>query len=312
MNGLELSRTYFRNTAEPMLKRDFPDVFPRLAAGLAGNGSECFGYDDEISRDHDWGVDFYIWTCESDSGLIAALHNWKLKLLDDHPPDFRRERSEYGARIGVITCGDFYYSLIGCRDTPKTTDEWVRAPEENYALAVNGDVFIDGPGEFTKTRSGLLGYYPEDIRRKKIAAKCMGLAQTGQYNHERTAKRRDWVTLRGVLSRFTDGALAMVFLLNKVYRPYYKWAFRAASGLPVLGAETAQLLLKISELGGLDGESFDVRQRYIDELCALFSFELKAQGLSGTEESFLALHGEDIQKNIKDDVLRSLPAQYEI
>jgi hypothetical protein len=57
MKGLELSRQYFTDVAEPLLKRDFPALYPRLAAGLAGNGSECFGYDDEISRDHDWGID---------------------------------------------------------------------------------------------------------------------------------------------------------------------------------------------------------------------------------------------------------------
>ena len=312
MNGLELSRDYFFNIAEPELRRDFPELYPRLAAGLAGNGSECFGYDDEISRDHDWGVDFYIWTAESDKGFIPSLRDWKNELFNKRPPEFPRTRSEYGARIGVMTCGEFYSGLIGAPEGPKTLNEWLRAPEENFAMAVNGSVFMDGHGEFTQIRGCLLDYFPEDIRRKRIAAKCMALAQAGQYNHGRTAKRHDWVTLRTVLSKFTDSAIALAFLLNKTYRPYYKWAFRALKDLAAPGNETAGLLAKIAEAGGLDGESFSVRDNCISELCKAFARELKAQGLSGSDDSFMAPHGEDVQRGIKDEFLRSLPAQYEI
>jgi hypothetical protein len=55
MNGMALSRRYFSDVADPRLKIEFPDLYGRMASGLVGNGSECFGYDDEISRDHDWG-----------------------------------------------------------------------------------------------------------------------------------------------------------------------------------------------------------------------------------------------------------------
>ena len=37
-----------------MLEKEFRDVLPYLAAGLTGSGSECFGFDDEVSRDHDF------------------------------------------------------------------------------------------------------------------------------------------------------------------------------------------------------------------------------------------------------------------
>ena len=312
MNCLELSREYFFNIAEPALRREFPMLYPRLAIGLVGNGSECFGYDDVISRDHDWGIDFFIWTTEDDRNMISALQDWKNTLFDEHPPEFRRARSEYGAQVGTMTFGDFYSSLIGAADGPQTINEWLRAPEENFAMAVNGEVFVDGCGGFSKTREYLLKYYPEDIRRKRIAARCMALAQTGQYNHERTAKRGDWVTLRAVLARFTDAAIAMTFLLNKAFRPYYKWAYRALIDLPILGAEGAHLLLLIAETAGLDNESFSIRQQSIAELCELFVHELHAQGLSGSDDWFLTAHGEEAMSGIEDNFLRSLPTQYEI
>ena len=56
MKALELSRRYYFDCCEPVLRREVPELLPRLAAGLVGEGSDCFGYDDELSRDHDWGL----------------------------------------------------------------------------------------------------------------------------------------------------------------------------------------------------------------------------------------------------------------
>ena len=49
MQGLELAKRYYEEVGRPMLERDFPELLPRLAAGLVGEGSECLGFDDAIS-----------------------------------------------------------------------------------------------------------------------------------------------------------------------------------------------------------------------------------------------------------------------
>ena len=54
MNGLELSERFYLECGKPMLEEQFPALLPYLAAGLLGSGSECAGFDDETSRDHDF------------------------------------------------------------------------------------------------------------------------------------------------------------------------------------------------------------------------------------------------------------------
>ena len=58
MKGLELSRAYWEKCALPLFRRELPAFLERAAVGLVGEGSECFGFDDEISQDHDWGPGF--------------------------------------------------------------------------------------------------------------------------------------------------------------------------------------------------------------------------------------------------------------
>lgn len=46
--------------------------------------------------------------------------------------------------------------------------------------------------EFTRWRKTLLDFYPEDVRLKKIASRCMTIGQAGQYNLARCVKRGDF------------------------------------------------------------------------------------------------------------------------
>ena len=54
MKGLELSKAYYEAFGKQMIHDKFPELEKEIAIGLVGSGSECYGYDDEISKDHDF------------------------------------------------------------------------------------------------------------------------------------------------------------------------------------------------------------------------------------------------------------------
>jgi hypothetical protein len=51
MQGLELCRLFYERYGALLMDAD---ALPFVTVGLVGNGSECFGFDDEISQDHDF------------------------------------------------------------------------------------------------------------------------------------------------------------------------------------------------------------------------------------------------------------------
>jgi len=192
MNGLTLSEQYFHEHGLPMILQSFPLHARRMACGLVGDGSECFGFDDEISRDHDWGPGFCIWLTREDYDDIAKDLIRKYEQL---PGTFlgydSRIQSEWGnERIGVFEIDDFISRYIGYRSVPQNNEEWMIVPESALAAATNGKVFYDPLGEFSLIRNRLLQFYPDDVRLKKMAARCMTIAQSGQYNLGRCIKKR--------------------------------------------------------------------------------------------------------------------------
>ena len=307
--GMALSRRFWTEVLEPALRREFPALLPRLAAGLAGNGSECFGFDDAYSRDHDWGVEVFLWLTDADADCIPVLAGWKRRLLEAHPEFPARVRAADSGDGGVMTCGTFYRRLTGREAGPQSVREWFTTPEDVLAMAANGAVFFDGPGQFSAVRERLLHGRPEDLRRKRIAARCMMLAQTGQYNLGRSVRRRQFVTAAACVSRFVEDAIWMTFLLNDVYQPYYKWAYSAMCRLPRLAGAVGPLLEELTALGGWSDDVCLLRQSCVDRLCALFADALRQDGLSRETDPFLAVHGRAVQASITDPLLASLPPQ---
>ena len=307
MNGLELSRTFFEEWGRPMLEREFPQLLPLLAAGLCGSGSECFGYDDEVSRDHDFEPGFCLFLPEEDvldrrSAFLLERAYAKL------PREYRGFRRPVllpvgGARRGVLRLGDFFEDKTGFRDGSLTSAAWLTVPESSLAEAVNGEVYFDNYGELTRLREALR-HYPEDVRLKRLAGQLLLMGQAGQYNYPRCLKHGETGAAALAAAEFVKSALSAQFLLYRRYQPYYKWAFRALRELPG-AADGAVALERILSLGNGEGEARE-KAALIEAVCRSVSELLAAEGLARTPGGELEALAYEVNDRIGDPALRNL------
>lgn len=301
MKGMELSRLYYEKVCKPVIEKEAGELTERTAVGLVGEGSECYGYDDEISRDHDFGPSCCFWLTKED----YRIYGGKLReILDSLPKSFMSfpalKMSEWGGgRRGVLNTESFYRKFTGKENGPETLDEWRMIPETNLSIVTNGSVFSDPLGEFTKIRNRLLEYYPEDIRLDKIASRCMKIAQSGQYNLGRCLKRGEFVAARIAEAEFINESIYMIYLLNKKYMPFYKWMHKDMQFLPILGKEVHNLLNNLISIQNSE------KPETAEKICGLIINELKIQGISENKSDFLLDHGPDIQRKISDESLRN-------
>ena len=305
--GIELARAYWEQYGEPMLREGFPELLPHVAAGLFGSGSECFGFDDEISRDHDFEPGFMLLLPGEDAvdRRSAFLLERAYAKLPDAFMGLTRSRMQPvgGPRRGVIRAADFFMEKTGSADGVLTVGQWLSLPEYALAEAVNGALFYDGPGGVTAIRERLSAY-PGDIRRKKLAGHILLMGQAGQYNYPRCLKHGEKGAAQLAAIEFARHAMSAVFLLNGVYQPYYKWALRAMRALPRLSllAELVEYLISTDNDGELAAAKADV----IEGMAADVIAELKAQGLTRVDCGDLEKHAYSVNDAIEDGALRNL------
>lgn len=307
MKGLELSEKFYKECGEPLLKEQFGDILPYLAVGLTGSGSECFGFDDEISKDHDFEPGFCIFIPD---GVIDIKREFELeKAYARLPKEFiGYKRSAYSAvggnRHGVIKTADFFESKTGSTDGILTIGQWLTVPEYALAEAVNGRVFCDNYGEFTEIRNRL-SKYPEDIRLKKIAGNLLLMGQAGQYNYNRCIKRNETAAAQLAIFEFVKSTVNVLFLLNNTYMPYYKWSFRTLRGLGLKYKKIAEALeFLISSDNSTD--TANKKSQIVEDICCEITEELNNQALSQSPSFEMEQQAYIVNNTIKDNDLRNM------
>ena len=290
-----------------MLETQFPQLLPKLAVGLFGSGSECFGFDDEVSRDHDFEPGFCIFLPGEDrvDRRSAFLLERAYAKLPKEFMGFRREilLPVGGARRGVLRTGEFFAAMVGDADGQLTTAQWLTIPEEALAEAVNGEVFFDNLGEVSRIRASLSGF-PEDIRRKRLAGQLLLMGQAGQYNYNRCLRLGETAAAQLAAHEFVKSALSAAFLLNRRYQPYYKWSFRALRALPKLGNLAEALEQLISTPNG--PEDIPIKKRIIEDTALAVAALLREEGLSAVPDGELEAHAYAVNDRIRDGELRNM------
>lgn len=304
--GLEISEAYFNEFGRPMLQEQFPQLVPLVAAGLLGSGSECFGFDDEVSRDHDFDPGFMLLLPGED--VVDRKQEFALeRAYAALPKEFCGiERPKMapvgGARRGVMRLADFLMEKTGSPTGSLTPDQWLAVPAHALAEAVNGKVFHDGPGELTRVRDHLKRY-PDDIRRKKLAGHLLLAAQAGQYNFARCLRHGEAAAAQLAVIAFAQSAMEIAFLLNDVYQPFYKWRFRALRPLPrlPLAAELLEYLITTDNAGETAREKLEVMEGMAQDIAG----ELAAQDLTRATGNDLERHAYSVNDGIADAGIRN-------
>ena len=313
MNGLELSRAFYEAYGAPLLREQFPEVAGLVAVGLIGSGSECLGFDDQVSQDHDFEPGFCLLLPGEDAvdRRTAFLLERAYAKLPKMFMGFQRSALAPvgGARHGVLRTADFFTEKVGAPDGVLTMDQWLKLPQQSLLEATGGELFRDDLGEVTAIRAAL-SHMPEDVRRKRLAGHLLIMAQAGQYNYLRCLRHGEPAAAQLAVNEFVKSCIEAVFLLNRTYAPYYKWSFRALRRLPrlALTAETLEYLLTT----GNDSELAESKYDMIESTASDIIDELQTQGLTKAICGDLEKHAYSVNDGIEDGDVRNLHILYTI
>lgn len=307
MKGLEICKNFYLEYGEKMLHEKFPDYENLIAVGLVGSGSECYGYDDEVSRDHDFEAGFCLFIPDEDAidrQVAFQLERAYSKLPKEYEGLKRSILSPVGSnRHGVIRMSEFYKEKVGSPTGDLSVSDWLHIEDFYLAEATNGEVFRDDCGAFTLIRNKLLNM-PEDIRLKRLAGNVLLMAQSGQYNFKRCLDHGEPAAAQLAVVKFVESAINTIFLLNRKYKPYYKWSFRALRELPTLGSIADSLEFLITSDNSPD--TAETKYFIIEDIASMIINELQQQEITKAVCGDLEKHAYSVNDFIKDSDIRNL------
>lgn len=304
---MENSRNFYLNKIKPMIHEMFLEYEDRIAVGLVGEGSDCFGYYDNISRDHDFGTGVCLWLTDEDyfkigERLTSAYNEIAYK------DSFHGLSERLRQRRGVMSIHDFYSNILcvdcdvdGCE---LSLSQWRVLEHSCLATATNGEVFKDDLKVFTNFRNYLLNHYPKEVYKERLAQELHNFSMTLQVNYARCMTRKDYVTANICKNDGIKAAMEIFFLLKKVYPPYYKWTFKALNKLDYNGA-FSDLIYKLS-MCEINTEAWDKEYNpdllnmddkvvmYSEQIATYLVKQLKENGFTNNLDPYLERYVNEI------------------
>ena len=309
--GMELCRRYYEEYGRPMIAGKFHAYESRIAVGLVGKGSDCFGFDDVLSQDHDFGPRFVMWVTKK---VYDEIGEELQEAYDKLPNQFlgvdRIETFHGKDRSGVMIIEEFYKNLLGFdlvgmlahnhedtasgKESLDTIKCWLSVQEYGLAAAVNGEVFRDDEGIFTQYRKLLSAYYPKAVWYRKVAQTCALFSQSGQYNLPRMRRRGQLVSAELAKAECAKQAMKLYYLLNRKYAPHDKWLYKGMPENPQMtlgeeGMENADVPKLVEQMSLLPADIAHeaALTTAVESLAVIFANELEKLNMVGKCDLYL-------------------------
>jgi hypothetical protein len=326
MKGLELGQTYFSECVDPILRTRFPGLL--YSAARLGTGSDVLGFDDETSRDHDWGPKFHIYLVpDAGDDLRSAIDN---ALTDDLPRHFRGYATGYSLHddgtadfdpdatdtrhaLTITTVAEHFQEYLGVTlETPLPPSHWLALSPQKLRTIISGRVFHDGLGSLNPIRE-TLAWYPQDIWLYLMANQWKKIDQEEPFVG-RTGDVGDELGSRIVATRQIVELMTLAFLIERQYPPYFKWFGTAFSRLESSG-ELSPIFDEV-----LNSRDWKSREHHLSQAYLILGCMHNALELTSFVEPtispfhtrpYLVPHSgrfvEALQGTIESEAVRSLP-----
>lgn len=248
MQGIELSRRFYAEIVRPFLHEAEPGL--AHSAALMGYGSELLGFDDETSRDHNWGPRIHIilgaddfrrhakrlvdaFTAAAPTHFLGEPIGWRCR---PHPAANGPEA------LGSMAHGLEFHTLearleahFAVRSVENLSSlQWLGLAEQKILAFTSGAVFHDDDGRLNQARMRM-AWFPHDVWLYKIACQWRRIAEEQAFVG-RAGQVGDDLGSRVVAARLARDVMRMGFLLERRYAPYSKWLGSGFARLPI--AET--------------------------------------------------------------------------
>lgn len=195
------------------------------------------GFDDAMSRDHDWGCRLTLLVDEPDSATVPQVR----QLLEEELPESYRGfpvrfpvtwDPSASHKVDIATVSDFATSRLGVDPTAELSAlDWLILTGQSVLEVITGPVFTDQTDQLAQVRERLR-WYPPDIERYVLAAGWQRLSEEMPMVG-RTAERGDESGSRLLSTRLSGDLMWLAFTLSRRWPPYPKWRGTAFRALPV-------------------------------------------------------------------------------
>lgn len=310
MKALDVAKKYYEDYGKAIFENDFPELKEHVAIGLIGEGSECLGFDDDISKDHDTGLGFTIFTDDT----IDEKAEFKLmRAYNNLPKEYVGYKRDLvspvgGNRKGVVKLSGFIKKTIGTSDEHVSIEQYLTLPQYAMLNVTNGEVWHDGFMVLTRLRENIKAM-PKDCFLKRLVGHILLMNQSGQYNFDRALKRSEYGAAALAINEFVNAAFEVMFLLSGQFMPFYKWKFKMLKSFnnkfSVLADDLYTLMTTQNE-----GEAGKKKQEIIEKIITVIVEELQNRGITKASCHDLEQHAISINDFIKDVNIRNLNIMY--